>query len=74
MALFRGEDGTMRDTTVRLLAVAGVLMLLAGGIFAFLRLWIYAALLLAGAFGCLAGALGFRKWDGKEESADGESL
>ena len=33
-----------------------------------------AALLLAGAFGCLAGALGFRKWDGKEESADGESL
>ena len=64
----------MRDTTVRLLAVAGVLMLLAGGIFAFLRLWIYAALLLAGAFGCLAEALGFRKWDGKEESADGESL
>ena len=64
----------MRDTTVRLLAVAGVLMLLAGGIFAFLRLWIYAALLLAGAFGCLAWALGFRKWDGKEESADGESL
>ena len=64
----------MRDTTVRLLAVAGVLMLLAGGIFAVLRLWIYAALLLAGAFGCLAGALGFRKWDGKEESADGESL
>ena len=60
----------MRDTTVRLLAVAGVLMLLAGGIFAFLRLWIYAALLLAGAFGCLAGALGFRKWDGTEESAD----
>lgn len=38
MALFRGEDGTMRDTTVRLLAAAGVLMLLAGGIFAFLRL------------------------------------
>lgn len=64
----------MRDTTVRLLAVAGVLMLLAGGIFAFLRLWIYAALLLAGAFGCLAGALGFRKWDGKEECTDGESL
>ncbi len=64
----------MRDTTVRLLAVAGVLMLLAGRIFAFLRLWICAALLLAGAFGCLAGALGFRKWDGKEESADSESL
>ena len=64
----------MRDTTVRLLAVAGVLMLLAGGIFAFLRLWIYAALLLAGAFGCLAGALGFRKWGRKEENADGKSL
>ena len=30
----------MRDTTVRLLAAAGVLMLLAGGIFAFLRLLI----------------------------------
>lgn len=64
----------MRDTTVRLLAAAGVLMLLAGGIFAFLRLWIYAALLLAGAFGCLAGALGFRKWGEREENADGKSL
>ena len=64
----------MRDTTVRLLAAAGVLMLLAGGIFVFLRLWIYAALLLAGAFGCLAGTLGFRKWDEREENADGKSL
>ena len=65
----------MRDTTVRLLAAAGVLMLLAGGIFAFLRLWICAALLLAGAFGCLAGALGFRKrtrTENRFESGTGE--
>ena len=52
--------------TVRLLVAAGVLMLLAGVIFAFLKLWLYAALLAAGAFGCLTGAMNFKnKRDGK---------
>ena len=52
--------------TVRLLVAAGVLMLLAGVIFAFLKLWLYAALLAAGGFGCLIGAMNFKnKRDGK---------
>ena len=41
----------------RLLAAAGVLMLLAGGIFALMRKWRYAGLLGAGALGCIAGAI-----------------
>ena len=44
-------------TAVWLLAAAGVLMLLAGGIFALMRKWLYAALLGAGAIGCIAGAI-----------------
>ena len=52
--------------TVRLLVAAGGLMLLAGGIFAFLKLWLYAALLAVGAFGCLIGAANFKsKRDGE---------
>ena len=47
----------MEKTSVKLLCAAGALMLLAGGLFAFLRLWLYAALLGVGALGCLAGAL-----------------
>ncbi len=54
----------MKQTTVRLLAAAGVLMLLAGCIFAFMRLWLYAALLGAGAFGCLVGAMNFKNIKG----------
>lgn len=46
--------------TVRLLVAAEVLMLLAGVIFAFLKLWLYTALLAAGAFGCLIGAMNFK--------------
>ena len=46
--------------TVRLLVAAGALMLLAGGIFGFLQLWLYAALLAVGAFGCLVGAMNFK--------------
>lgn len=46
-------------TTTRL-TTASILMLLSAGIFAFLGRWIYAALLGAGGFGCLAGALNFR--------------
>lgn len=48
------------EKTVKLLAAAGVLMLLAGAIFGFMRQWICAGLLLAGAFGCLIAALNFR--------------
>ena len=44
-------------TAARMLAAAGVLTLLAGGIFALMRLWLYAALLGAGAIGCIAGAI-----------------
>ena len=43
-----------------LLAAAGVLMLLAGALFALIRQWVYAALIWAGALGCLAAALNFR--------------
>ena len=42
------------------MVAAGVLMLLAGVIFAFLKLWLYAALLAAGAFGCPIGAMNFK--------------
>ncbi len=49
-----------RDTAVRLLIAAGVLMLLSGCIFAFTRQWVYTALVWVGAFGCLAAALCFR--------------
>ena len=47
-------------TTVRLLLAAAVLMLRAGVIFALLRLWIYAALLGAGARGYAAAAMNHR--------------
>ena len=43
--------------TVRLLVAAGALMLLAGGIFGFLKLWLYSALLAAGTSGCLIGVM-----------------
>ena len=40
---------------------AGVLMLLAGAIFGFMRQWVCAGLLCVGAFGCLIAALSFKK-------------
>ena len=46
--------------TVRLLIAASVLMLHAGGVFAFMKLWPYAARLGAGSLGCLMGAAGFK--------------
>ncbi len=49
-----------RDTAVRLLFAAYVLMLLAGAIFAFIGQWVPAVLIWAGAFGCLTAALNFR--------------
>lgn len=39
---------------------SGILMLLAGGIFAFIKLWLYAAMLGAGALCCLAAAINFK--------------
>lgn len=49
-----------KEITVRLLAAAGVLMLLSGGLFGFLRQWHYAALVWVGAAGCLVAALNFK--------------
>lgn len=50
----------MMEKAVRLLVTAGILMLIAGVIFGFLKQWVYTALILAGAFGCLVAALNFR--------------
>ena len=47
--------------TMRLLAAAGTLMLIAGAIFGFLDQWLYAALIWAGVLGCLAAVLNSRK-------------
>lgn len=49
------------NQAVRLLAAAGGLMLLAGGIFGIMGHWRYAALIWAGAICCAAAALNFRK-------------
>ena len=54
----------------RLLAAAGVLMLLAGCIFGFTQQWIYAALVWVGAFGCLAAALNFKNQKDKQNHDD----
>ena len=45
--------------TVRLLVAASVLMVYAGGVFAFMKLWLYAVLLGVAALGCMAGAINF---------------
>ena len=50
--------------TMRLLAAAGTLMLIAGAIFGFWGQWLYAALIWAGAFCCLVAALN----SGKQEN------
>ncbi len=48
------------EKAIRLLVAAGILMLLAGAIFGFLDQWLYAALIWAGALGCLAAVLNSR--------------
>lgn len=48
------------NTSVRLLLAGGILMLVAGCIFAFTHQWIYAALVSVGTFGCFAAALNFK--------------
>ena len=50
----------------QIMAAAGVLMLLAGAIFGFMRQWICAGLLWVGAFGCLIAALNFKKRKNEE--------
>ena len=50
----------MEQLPARLLLTAGILLLIAGGIFAILQVWLYTDLLWAGAFGCLLAALNFR--------------
>ena len=50
----------MEQLSARLLLTAGILLLIAGVIFAILPIWLYTDLLWAGAFGCLLAALNFR--------------
>ena len=50
----------MEQLSVHLLLMAGILLLVAGVIFAILQGWLYTGLLWAGAFGCLMAALNFR--------------
>lgn len=52
----------MEQLSVRLLLTAGILLLMAGVIFAILQLWLYTGLLWAGALGCLMAALNFRNF------------
>ena len=53
------------EKSVRLLIVAGILMLIAGAIFSFTKQWIGAVLLGVGAFDCLIAALNFKNRKGK---------
>lgn len=48
------------EIATKLLVCAGVLMLVAGAISGFLGQWLYAALIWAGALGCLAAAPNFK--------------
>ena len=50
----------MEQLSVHLLLTTGVLLLIAGVIFAILQVWLYTGLLWAGAFGCLMAALNLR--------------
>lgn len=56
----------MKEKAFRLLLTAGILMLLAGAILGFLKQWLYAGLLCAGAFGCLIAALNFKSSKDRE--------
>lgn len=59
----------MEAVRFRLLIAAAVLMLLAGGIFGLLRLWLCAALIFVGSFGCAVAALNFKNHsDGNGDS------
>ena len=47
----------MMEIATKLLVCAGTLMLIAGAFFGFLGQWLYAALIWAGAMGCLAAEM-----------------
>ena len=49
----------MEQLSIHLLLTAGILLLIAGGIFAILQVWLYTGLLWVSAFGCLMAALNF---------------
>lgn len=53
------------EIATKLLVCAGALMLVAGAIFGFLGQWLYAVLIWAGALGCFAAALNFKRRKGK---------
>ena len=59
------EGGRTMEIATKLFACAGTLLLIAGAIFGFLGQWLYAALIWAGALGCLAAALNFKNRKGK---------
>lgn len=62
----------MEQLSARLLLTAGILLLIAGVIFAILQVWLYTGLLWAGAFGCLMAALNFR--DSKTTAAKAHGI
>lgn len=76
------------EMAVRLLVAAGILLLIAGVIFGFLRQWVFAVLIWVGAFGCLVAALNFKnrkdeKWlpwsagqlnAGKGQASEGDAM
>ena len=59
-----------KNSSVRLLVAAGVLMLLSGCIFGFTQHWFYTALVWTGAFGCLVAALNFKNRKDKQDHDD----
>ena len=64
--LKKREGEHVMDNAMKLLVCAGALLLLiAGAIFGVLGQWLYAALIWAGGFCCLAAALNFKNRKGK---------
>lgn len=55
----------MLEKSVRLLWMAGILMLISGGIFGFLGQWLYAALVWAAAFGFCVAAINLKNQKGE---------
>ncbi len=53
------------EIATKLLVCAGTVMLIAGAIFGFSGQWLYAALIWAGALGCVAAALNFKNRNDK---------
>ena len=60
----------MSEKAIRLLRMAGILLVIAGCIFGLIDQWIYAALVWTGAFGCCIAAFNFKNQ--KEKEVDDE--